>query len=57
MPSNAAATILRANGVDLDATAATLGPWVSLDAKQSRFVADFADAAKKRSPPACEPRC
>jgi hypothetical protein len=48
---------LRANGVDLDATAATLGPWVSLDAKQGRFVADFADAAKKRSPPAWEPRC
>ena len=40
---------LRGNGVDLDATAATLGPWVSLDAKQGRFVADFADAANELS--------
>ncbi len=36
---------LRGNGVDLDATPAALGPWVSLDAKDGRFVADFADAA------------
>jgi predicted dehydrogenase len=40
---------LRANGVDLDATPATLGPWVSLDAKEGRFVADFADAANELS--------
>ena len=36
---------LRDNGVDLDATPATLGPWVSLDAERGRFVGDFADAA------------
>jgi predicted dehydrogenase len=36
---------LRANGVDLDSNPATLGPWVSLDAKEGRFVADFASAA------------
>jgi hypothetical protein len=40
---------LRANGVDLDATPATLGPCVSLDAEQGRFVGDFADAANERS--------
>ena len=40
---------LRGNGVDLDATPATLGPWVSLDAKQGRFVGDFADAANELS--------
>jgi hypothetical protein len=40
---------LRANGVELDATAATLGPWVSLDAKQGRFVGDFAEAANALS--------
>jgi hypothetical protein len=40
---------LRENGVDLDATPATLGPWVSLDANQGRFVADFADAANELS--------
>jgi len=40
---------LRGNGVDLDATPATLGPWVSLDAQQGRFVADFADAANALS--------
>src|SRR5262249_10207194 len=40
---------LSENGVDLDATSATLGPWVSLDAKQGRFVADFADAANELS--------
>src|SRR4051812_26628205 len=36
---------LRENGVDLDATPATLGPWVSLDADRDRFVGDHADAA------------
>ena len=40
---------LRGNGVDLDATPATLGPWVSFDEKQGRFVADFADAANELS--------
>lgn len=37
--------VLRKNGVDLEATPATLGPWVTLDAKEGRFVGDFADAA------------
>jgi predicted dehydrogenase len=36
---------LHENGVDLNATPATLGPWVSLDEKQGRFVGDCADAA------------
>jgi predicted dehydrogenase len=36
---------LRENGVDLDRTPATLGPWVTFDEKQGRFVGDFADAA------------
>jgi predicted dehydrogenase len=36
---------LRENDVKLDATPATLGPWVSYDEKQGRFVGDFADAA------------
>jgi predicted dehydrogenase len=40
---------LRENGVDLDATPATLGPWVSLDAEGGRFVGDFADAANRLS--------
>ena len=40
---------LRENGVDLDATPATLGPWVTLDVKQGRFVGDFADAANELS--------
>src|SRR5258707_14878681 len=40
---------LRENGVALDATSAPLGPWVSLDAKQGRFVGDFADAANELS--------
>ncbi|WP_406694398.1 Gfo/Idh/MocA family oxidoreductase [Singulisphaera sp. Ch08] len=40
---------LRKNGVELDATPATLGPWVTLDAKQGRFVGDFADAANELS--------
>jgi predicted dehydrogenase len=38
---------LRANGVDLDATPASLGPWVTFDAKHGRFVGDFADAANE----------
>ncbi len=40
---------LRGNGVDLDATTATFGPWVSFDEKQGRFVGDFADAANALS--------
>ena len=37
------------NGVDLDATPTTPGPWVSLDANHGRFVGDFADAANELS--------
>jgi hypothetical protein len=40
---------LRENGVDLGATPATLGPWVTFDPKQERFVGNFADAANKLS--------
>lgn len=40
---------LRKNGVDLGATQATLGPWVTLDPATERFVHDFADAANKLS--------
>jgi hypothetical protein len=40
---------LHRNGVDLDATPATLGPWVSFDAKRGRFVGDHADAANALS--------
>jgi len=40
---------LHKNGVELDATPATLGPWVTFDAKQGRFVGDFADAANALS--------
>jgi hypothetical protein len=40
---------LRENGVDLDATPATLGPWVTLDAHQGRFVGNFAAAANELS--------
>jgi hypothetical protein len=36
---------LRENGVDLDATPAALGPWVSLDENSARFVGGNADAA------------
>jgi predicted dehydrogenase len=36
---------LRANGVDLGATPATLGPWVTYDSKRERFVDDFAHQA------------
>ncbi len=38
---------LRGNGVDLGATSATLGPWVSFDETQGRFVGDFADPANE----------
>ena len=40
---------LSENGVDLDETPAPLGPWVSLDADQGRFVGEFADAANALS--------
>jgi hypothetical protein len=36
---------LRANGIDLDATRAVLGPWVTLDGEQERFVGQFAEGA------------
>jgi predicted dehydrogenase len=40
---------LRENGVDLGATPATLGPWVTLDPKEERFVKEFADQANALS--------
>lgn len=41
---------LRENaGIDLAATPAVLGPWVSYDAKQERFVGDFAKEASALS--------
>ena len=40
---------LRENGVDLAATRATLGPWITFDPKEERFVRDFADAANTLS--------
>jgi predicted dehydrogenase len=40
---------LRENGVDLSATPAVLGPWVTYDPKQERFVKDFADQANELS--------
>jgi predicted dehydrogenase len=38
---------LRENGVDLSATPAVLGPWVTLDPQQERFVGGFADQANR----------
>jgi len=40
---------LRVNGIDLAATQAVLGPWVTLDAEQERFVGDFAQEANALS--------
>jgi predicted dehydrogenase len=40
---------LRENGVDLGATSATLGPWVTFDSKEQRFVHDFANEANQLS--------
>ena len=40
---------LRENGVDLGATPAALGPWVTFDPKQERFVNDIADQANALS--------
>ena len=36
---------LRENGVDLSATPAVLGPWVTFDAAQERFTGEFAEQA------------
>jgi hypothetical protein len=41
--------VLRENGVDLSATPAILGPWVTFDAKQERFVRTFAGQANELS--------
>jgi hypothetical protein len=40
-------THLDANGVDLDAARATLGPLLTVDPKAERFVGDFSDKANK----------
>ncbi|MBM3858172.1 MAG: Gfo/Idh/MocA family oxidoreductase [Verrucomicrobia bacterium] len=38
---------LRENGIDLGATPAVLGPWVTLDPKREQFVGEFADDANR----------
>lgn len=38
---------LRENGVDLSATPATLGPWITFDPVRERFVREFAGAANR----------
>jgi predicted dehydrogenase len=40
---------LRANGIDLAATQAVLGPWVTLDGEHERFVGEFAQGANELS--------
>jgi predicted dehydrogenase len=40
---------LRENGIDLDATRATVGPWVTFDSGQDRFVGEFAGRANELS--------
>ncbi len=40
---------LRENGVDLGATPATLGPWVTFDSKQACFTGEFGDQANQLS--------
>jgi predicted dehydrogenase len=40
---------LRENRVDLDTTSATLGPWVTYDSQQERFVGPFANGANEFS--------
>ncbi len=40
---------LRQNGVDLEATPAVLGPWVTLDPEQERFIGAFASQANQLS--------
>jgi predicted dehydrogenase len=42
---------LRANGVTLDKSSATLGPWLDWDATQQKFVGEFADAANQLAHP------
>jgi hypothetical protein len=36
---------LRENGIDISATPAALGPWVTYDAEQEQFVGDYAEQA------------
>lgn len=40
---------LQSHGVDLVNSQATLGPWVTLDANQWRFIDEFADQANELS--------
>jgi predicted dehydrogenase len=40
---------LRQNGVDLGNTKAVVGPWVTFDSSQERFVGEFADRANELS--------
>ena len=40
---------LRENGLDLRGTPAVLGPWLTLDGEQERFVGEFADRANQLS--------
>jgi hypothetical protein len=40
---------LRANGVDVSLDQAHLGPWVTFDPAQGRFVGDFAEQANQLS--------
>ena len=40
---------LRQNGIDLDNTKATVGPWVTLDSSREHFVGEFADQANELS--------
>ena len=40
---------LQANGINLAATEAALGPWVNLDKEQERFVGEFAQEANEVS--------
>jgi predicted dehydrogenase len=42
---------LQANGVNLSSTQAVVGPWVTWDSEQQRFVDEFADAANKLAQP------
>jgi hypothetical protein len=40
---------LRKNGVDLAVTPAIMGPWLTFDPDQERFIGDFADQANALS--------
>jgi hypothetical protein len=44
---------LRNNGVDLEATPAVLGPWLTFDPKRERFTGQFADQANALLRRAC----